>query len=129
MSSLSVADAAVCAAMASGFEPGSAAWAVANPLTRESAKTRTAICAINFFSIDFIFLLGPQGLKPQLFLALYGTAEAVPFHNSCAGHARMPDFPCRFARECGRTSRANTALVMVYGGCPISRALFAREVG
>jgi hypothetical protein len=40
--------------MASGFEPGSAAWAKPKPLTSESANKRTAICAVNFLSMDFI---------------------------------------------------------------------------
>src|SRR5258707_955030 len=92
MSSLSVADAAFAIwadeAMASGFVPGSEVWAVPKPLISDKQKTRTAICAINFFSTG---LMGsssscePQGLKAPDLRIFYGAAEAVAFHDPALG--------------------------------------------
>jgi hypothetical protein len=33
----------------------------------------------------------PQGLKPAFFAALIGTAEAVPYHESCRASLGRPD--------------------------------------
>src|SRR6476646_3705161 len=48
--------------MASGFVPGSAVCPAAIPFTNESAKNKTAICAISFLSIDFMYFLRTKGL-------------------------------------------------------------------
>src|SRR6266700_786625 len=100
--------------MASGFEPGSDVWAVPKLLISDRQKSRSAICAINFFSTGFIGSSSncePQGLKPRFIFDLYGTAEAVPFYEPAL---RVdPTLPNRIRHAVNRQHVSSDAVVDV----------------